>query len=45
MSPLTFDFKKLEVTVDVEGKKLTLVGSLEHGECKLISERKLQKLM
>ena len=29
ISPLTFDFNKLEVTAEMGGKKLTLVGSLE----------------
>ncbi|XP_052201138.1 uncharacterized protein LOC127807380 [Diospyros lotus] len=45
ISPLTFDFNKLEVTVEVEGRKLTLVGNLEQGECKLISGKRLQKLI
>ena len=31
VSPLTFNFNKLEVTAEIGGKKLTLVGSLEHG--------------
>ena len=34
VSPLTFDFNKLEVTLEIGGRKLTLVGSLKHGECK-----------
>ncbi|XP_052198354.1 uncharacterized protein LOC127805643 [Diospyros lotus] len=38
VSPLVFDFNKLEVTFEMEGKKLTLTGSLETGECKLITE-------
>ena len=37
VSPLTFDFNKLEVEVDMGGKRLTLVGSLEPGEYKLIT--------
>ena len=41
VSPLTFDFNKLEVTVEIEGKRLTLVSSLEQGECKMISGKKL----
>ena len=45
VSPLTFDFKKLEVTVDLEGQKLTLMGSLNQGECKVILGRRLHKLM
>ena len=45
VSPLTFDFNKLEVTLDVVREKLTLVGSLEMGECKLITGKKLQMLL
>ena len=45
VSPLTFDFNKLEVVVDVEGRKLTLASSLEAGECKMITGKKLHKLM
>ena len=45
VSPLTFDFNKLEVIVEMEGRKLTLVGSLEQGECKMINGRKLKKLI
>ena len=45
VSPLTFDFNKLEVTVEIGGKRLTLLGSLEQGECKLIEGSKLQKMM
>ena len=41
VSPLTFNFNKLEVIVDIARKKLTLVGSLETRECKLISRKKL----
>ena len=41
VSPLTFDFNKLEVTVVIEEKKLTLSGSLEEGECKLFKGEKL----
>ena len=45
VSPLTFDFNKLEVVVDMGGRRLTLVGSLESRECKLITGRKLQKML
>ena len=41
VSPLTFDFNKLDVYVEMGGKKLTLVGSLAQGECKMIKEGKL----
>lgn len=45
VSPLTFDFNKLEVTLDLKGRKLTLKGSLEVGECKMIIGKKLQRLL
>jgi len=45
VGPLTFDFNKLEVTVEVEGKKQTLVGSLKSGEYRIITGKKLQKLL
>jgi len=42
VSSLSFDFNKLEVTVEMEGKKLKLTGSLEQGECKMMTGTKLQ---
>ena len=45
VSLLMFDFNKLEVTTEMESKKLTLVESLEQGEWKMINGRKLQKLI
>ena len=36
VSPLIFDFNELEVTFELGGKRLTLTGSLEEGECKLV---------
>ena len=45
VSPLTFDFNKLEIMVEIEGRRLTLLGSLEQGECKMIGGKKLQKMM
>ena len=44
VSPLMFDFNRLEVIMEVDGKKLKLVGSLESGECRIITGKKLQKL-
>jgi len=43
VSPLIFDFSKLEATFELEGEKLTLTGSLEIGECKMITGKKLQE--
>ena len=45
VSSVIFDFNKLEVTFEIEGKKLTLIGSMEMGACKLISGKKLQKFL
>ena len=45
VSPLTFYFNKLEMTMEVRGKRPTLLGSLEQGECKLIKGSKLQKMV
>jgi len=45
ISPLTLDFNKLEVMVEIEGIRLTLLGRLEQGECKMIGGKKLQKMM
>lgn len=40
VSPLVFDFNNLEVTFEVGRKKVTLTGSLDVGECKLITGKK-----
>jgi len=45
VSPIIFDFNKLEVAFEIKGKKLTIVGSMEMGACKLISGKKLQKFL
>lgn len=45
VSPLTFEFNKLEVTLDMGNSKLTLRGIMEQGECKLMKGSKLQRLM
>ena len=45
VSPLTFNFNKLEVTMDMGSTKLTLMGIMEQRECKLIKGSKLQRLM
>ena len=42
INPLTFDFNKLKVTMDMGNTKLTLMGIMEQGECKLIKGRKLR---
>lgn len=44
VSPISFDFNKLEVTFEKHGRKLTLAGSLDTRICKIIIEKKLQKM-
>jgi len=41
VSPLTFNFNKLEVTVEKGNSKLILKGNMEQGECKWIEGEKL----
>ena len=41
INPLTFDFNKLEVTVERGNFKLILKGTMEQGECKWIRGKKL----
>ena len=45
ISPISFNFNKLEVSFDRNGNKLTLVGSLDTSLCKMITGNKLQKLL
>lgn len=42
VSPFIFDFNKLEVTFGLAGKRITLTGSWEEGECKLVMGRRMQ---
>ena len=39
--PLVFDFNTLEVTFDMGGQKVTLMGCQEKGECKAMSGKRL----
>jgi len=45
VSPISFDFNKMEVTFAKERKQMTLMGSKDQGMCKMITGRKLQKLI
>ena len=45
MSPISFDFNRMEVTFEKKGKKLTLTGSKETGTRKMITGKKLQKML
>ena len=42
--PICFDFNKMEVTFEKEGRKMTLRGSKEVGVCKMITGKGLQRL-
>jgi len=44
VSPINFDFNKMEVTFEKEGRRITLTGSTETGVCKMISRKRLQKI-
>ena len=45
VSPISFDFNKREVSFDKEGRKMTWLGEKESGSCKMISGRKLHKML
>ncbi|XP_052171653.1 uncharacterized protein LOC127787633 [Diospyros lotus] len=44
VSPINFDFNKMEVTMEKDGRRVTLQGNVESGICKMIKGKKLQKL-
>ena len=44
VSPISFDFNKMEVTLEKEGRKVVLQGNMEVGTCKMIKGKKLQRL-
>ena len=43
VSPICFDFNKLEVTIAKDERSITLMGSVDSGECKIITEKGLRK--
>ena len=45
VSPICFDFNKMEVTSGKEGKKMALIGSKEMRICKMIMGKQLQKML
>ena len=45
VSPLVFDFNTLEATFDKGGRKITLKGCQEIGDCKAVTSKRLQKLL
>ena len=44
VSPISFDFNKMEVTFEKDGKRRTLIDNLETRVCKILSGRKLHKM-
>ena len=45
VTPICFDFNRMEVTIEKEGRMMTLVGSKEVGMCKMITGKRLQKII
>ena len=45
VSPISFDFNKMEVTFEKEGKRRVLKGSQESGMCKMITGKRLQRML
>lgn len=43
--PISFDFNTMEVTFEKDGRRMTLIGSSKTGVCKMITRRKLQKVL
>lgn len=44
VNPISFDFNKIEVSLEKEGRRVILQGNLKMGTCKLISGEKLHQL-
>ena len=45
VSPINFNFNKMEVTLEKEGRRITLQGNVETRSCKLIKRKRLHKLL
>ena len=43
--PISFDFNRMEVTFEKESKKLTLTGNKKTRTCKMITRKKLHKML
>ena len=44
VSPICFDFNKMEVTFEKKGKRMNFTSNKEMGMCKMIIGRRLQKM-
>ena len=45
VSPISFDFNRMEVSFEKEGRKMTLSGGKEMGTCNMISGKRLQRVI
>ena len=45
VSLINFDFNRMEISFEKDGKKMTLSGGNEMGACKMISGRRLQRVL
>lgn len=45
VSPISFNFNRMEVSFEREGRKTKLIGGKEMGACKMILGKRLQKVI
>ena len=45
ISPISFDFNKMEVTFEKDGNKKVLSGNPEVGVCKIIFDKRLHRML
>ncbi|XP_052203128.1 uncharacterized protein LOC127808594 [Diospyros lotus] len=45
VSPISFDFNRMEVSFEKDGRRMTLTEKSEMGACKMISGRRLQRVL
>ena len=45
VSLICFDFNRMEVMFEKEGRRMTLLGSKEVGMCKMITGKRLQRIL
>ena len=45
MSPISFNFNKMEVSLEKEGRRVVLQGNMETGSCRMIKGKKLHQLL
>ena len=45
VSPINFDFNRMKVSFEKEGKRMTITGGREAGMCKLMAGKGLKRAM